>query len=254
MTSRSKRNRSWNFVAWLVTLVALIGYAPRVKNFFLHAQNEPAAQAPASSASEPGSPAPESKPAEPKQGETSSEASSKSGESKEKPPGKYDEAFTWINFLIIVAAFFYLSRKWLGPYLQSRGEAIREDMASSKRAIEAADARMAAVEQKLKALDSEIGSLKSSALEEAAGERARIEERAKADGQKIAAAAEQEIAAAAKVARQELKVYAAELAIDLAEKKIQSSISPDSERIIFRSFIDDFGKPGSDGKSRKGGS
>jgi F-type H+-transporting ATPase subunit b len=251
VTPRSKRNRSWNFIAWLVTLVALIGYAPRVKNFFLHAQNEPAAQAPAASQpGEPGSPAAESRQSEAKQGEASSE----SEKSKEKPPGKYDEAFTWINFLIIVAAFYYLSRKMLGPYLQSRGEAIREDMASSKRAIEAASARMAAVEQKLKALDSEIGSLKSSAMEEAAAERVRIEERAKADGQKIAAAAEQEIAAAAKLARQELKVYAAELAVDLAEKKIQSSISPDSERIIFRSFLDDFGKPGSDGKPRKGGS
>jgi len=251
VTPRSKTHRtslrSWNFVAWLITLVALIGYAPRVKNFFLHAQNEPAAQAPA--ASEAGSSA-----AEAKQGEVSSESSPESEKSKEKPPGKYDQAFTWINFLIIVAAFYYLSKKMLGPYLQSRGEAIREDMASSKSAIEAASARMTAVERKLKALDSEIGMLKSSALEEAAAERVRIEERAKSDGQKIAAAAEQEIAAAAKLARQELKVYAAELAVDLAEKKIQGSISPDSERVIFRSFIEDFGKPGSDGKPRKGGS
>src|SRR5260221_546626 len=121
------------------------GYAPRVKNFFLHAQNEPAAQAPARAES--GSTAAESKSSEAKSGEASSE----SKESKEKPPGKYDETFTWINFLIIVAAFYYLSKKMLGPYLQSRGEAIREDMASSKRAIDEASARMAAVEQKLKA-------------------------------------------------------------------------------------------------------
>jgi F-type H+-transporting ATPase subunit b len=257
VTARRNRYRFGNVAASIVTVIVLISAAGRIKDLWLHAQGE-ASPAPSSAAS--------SAPAE--TGAAAAEPKStapKAAESKEEEPASpKKEVFLWINFVILVGAFWYLLKKYLGPFLKSRGEAIREDMRLSSQALEDANKRLSAIEDKLQRLNEEIGSLRNSALEEAATERARIEERSKADAQKISQAAEQEIAAAAKLARQELKVYASELAIGLAEKKIRDSISAESEGVIFRSFLEDLkdgdsqgskGMPGPSAQSRrKGGS
>ena len=83
--------------------------------------------------------------------------------------------------------------------------------------------------------------MRQSALQEAAAERARIDELARVEANKIVRAAEQEIAAAAKTARRELKVFTADLAVGLAEKRIRETISGDAEKRIFRSFVKDLG-------------
>jgi F0F1-type ATP synthase membrane subunit b/b' len=66
-----------------------------------------------------------------------------------------------------------------------------------------------------------------------------MEESAQSEAGKIAQAAEQEIATAAKAARRELQRYSAELAVGLAEKRIRESISPDAEQRMLRSFVND---------------
>jgi len=155
-----------------------------------------------------------------------------------------------VNFLLLAVGIGYLCKKFLGPFLQARAQAIREDMERSSRAVEESSKRLSVIEEKLKRLDDEIGSLRNAALREAEAERARIEEMGKADADKIASNAEQEIAAASKLARQELKTYAAELALGLAEKKIRDSISAGTEKIIFRTFLDDLSKGPGHGKGR----
>src|SRR6185312_3078764 len=100
--------------------------------------------------------------------------------------------------LLIVGTIWYLSKKYLGPFLRERGEAIREDMRVSRETLQSATARLSVVEQKLQKMDEEIASLRSAALQEAAAERGRIDEMAKVDAAKIAYNAEMEISAAAK--------------------------------------------------------
>lgn len=246
----TKTHRFWHIATSVIAVIVLVSAGARIKAYLLHAQSE--SSAPAVSEAAPAAQSKSAEATEPKSGE------SKSGESAEKEAGGLkSQIYLWINFLLIVAAFWYLSKNQLGPFLRSRGEAIREDMRLSSQALQDASARLAAVEQKLERLDQEIASLRSSALQEAAAERARIEVLAKADAGKIAQAAEQEIAAASKLARQELRAYAAELAVGLAEKRIQESISAEAERGIFRTFIADLsdgaGWRASGRKPRNGG-
>ncbi len=231
----TRTHRFWNLAASLIAVIMLVSAGGKLKAYLLPAQRDNAAPVVSVAAQS-------EEPKENKAGEA------KSGESHEAG-GPKNQVYVWINFLILVAAFWYLVKKLLVPFLQSRGEDIREDMRLSRQTLQDASARLTAVEEKLQRLDEEIASLRSSALEEAAAERVRIEEAAKADAVKIAQNAEQEIAAAAKVARQELKTYAAELAVGLAEKRIQDSMSPESERGIFRTFIEDL----SDGPIRRNG-
>ena len=54
--------------------------------------------------------------------------------------------------------------------------------------------------------------------------------------------AEQEIAAAARQARTELRAYVSELAVALAEKRIEINAATDQE--LVRAFVDQLGKNG----------
>ena len=56
------------------------------------------------------------------------------------------------------------------------------------------------------------------------------------------ASAEQEIESAANAARRELKAYVAELAVELAEKKIR--VSNDIDEALVRAFTAQIGKDG----------
>jgi F-type H+-transporting ATPase subunit b len=233
MTTRGKTRRILNLAATLITLAMLFSAGGKLKAYLLPAQSESSAPAVSGAASA-------EHPAEAGAASAESKApASREQAAEEESGGTRKQIFKIVNFLIIVAAFWYLSKTTLGPFLRAREQAIREEMERSRRASEEASARLAVVEEKMKRLDEEIGALRSSAMQEAAAERARLEEMAKTDAQKIAQAAQQEIAAATKVARHDLKVYAAELAIGVAEKKIQASISPESEKGIFRSFLND---------------
>ena len=167
------------------------------------------------------------------------------GESEEHSP--LQEAFHWINFLLIVGGLGYLIKKMLVPFLDERRKLIREDMDRSAKALADADQRLATVEQKLKSMDAEMASLRQAAFRESAAERDRIEQAATAEAAKILATAEQEIESAVKTARQELKVYTSELALGLAEKKIRASLTPASDERILRAFVNDL----TDGESHQ---
>lgn len=160
------------------------------------------------------------------------------------------EILHWANFLILFGGIWYLVRKFLAPFLQERGRLIREDMERSAKVLVDADQRLSRVEEKLRSLDEEITSLRQAALQEAAAEQARIERATATDAGKILVAAEQEIEAAVKAARQELKAYTAELAVELAEKKISDSLTPQAEERILRSFFDELA---GDSRSRGNG-
>ena len=234
-----KAHLLWNIAASLIAVVLLATTAGRLKAYLLPSPAQSEASQPAASDSA----HPAQQPATSSGGGAREgaphEAESHGGEPHSESGSVRNEIILWVNFLLVAGGVWYLCKKFLGPFLHSRGQAIREDMERSSRALEEAARRLSGIEDKLKQLDVEIASLRSSALQEASAERARIEEMAQGDAHKIALAAEQEIVAAAKVARQELKVYAAELAIGMAEKKIQESISAQSEKGIFRSFIED---------------
>jgi F-type H+-transporting ATPase subunit b len=102
-----------------------------------------------------------------------------------------------------------------------------------------AEARAAEVHRRLANLESEIAALRAEAQQEAEAEAQRLAQQSAAEAAKIQAHAEQEIAAAGKAARMELRRYSASLAIGLAEHKIRARITPDTEDDLVRSFVND---------------
>ena len=81
--------------------------------------------------------------------------------------------------------------------------------------------------------------MRSSAEAEAAAEEARIRAAAEEDSRKIIESAHAEIESSARTAQRDLKAYAAELAVSLAEKKIH--VDPATDEQLVRNFSRELG-------------
>ena len=169
---------------------------------------------------------------------TSAEQSKTEEHGQPEEEGALGIIFHWFNFALILGGIGYLGKKYMAPFFDQRGKAIREEMERSAQAMAEATQRLTSIEDKLQRLDEEIQELRRTALQEAVSERARIAEATKAEADKIVRAAEQEIASAAKAARRELQIYTADLAVGLAGRRIQEAITPAAEKRIFRSFVE----------------
>ncbi len=131
-----------------------------------------------------------------------------------------------------------------GPYMRQRSLLIVQAMEEARKASEDANRRLAEIEARLSKLDAEIGGMRAVAEKEAAAEEQRIKTAAAEDARKIVESAEQEITAAAKSARRELKAFAAELAVSLATKQIH--VDPATDQALLRNFAQQLSANGSE--------
>lgn len=150
--------------------------------------------------------------------------------------------FWCLNFAIVLAVIVWAVKSKVVGALRDRTVLIRKSMDEARAASEAAMERLKAIEARMARLDSEVAQLKSQAEAEFAGEETRIQQAANEDARRVVEFAETEIAAAAKSARRELKAFAAELAVTLAEKKIK--IDPQTDQQLVSTFVNDLGKDG----------
>jgi F-type H+-transporting ATPase subunit b len=146
------------------------------------------------------------------------------------------KAWEWANFLVLAAGIGYVVGKNAGPAFDARTRKIRKDMVEADEMRQEAEARAAAVEQRLANLEAEIAGLRAEAQQEEQVETERYHQQTAAEIAKIQAHAEQEIVAAGKAARIELKRYAARLSVELAERKIRGSMNAEVEDALVRGF------------------
>jgi F-type H+-transporting ATPase subunit b len=149
-----------------------------------------------------------------------------------------------LNFAIVSGAVVYFSKKSLPGMFRNRTASIQKAMQEARQASEDANRRLSEIETRLSRLDSEIAGMRATAEKEAVAEEARIKAAAEEDGRKIVASAEQEIAAAAKLARRELTNYAANLAVTLAARQIK--VDPATDQALVQGFAREL-SPKSDG-------
>jgi F-type H+-transporting ATPase subunit b len=147
-----------------------------------------------------------------------------------------------LNFAIIFFAIAGLMRKKLPGYFGGRTAMIQKGIEEARKTSEDARRRLAEVEGRLSRLDSEIAGMKREADENAKAEEQRLLAAGEEERRRIVASAEQEIEMAANTARRELKAYVAELAVQLAEKKIR--VSKDTDEALVRAFTAQMGKDG----------
>ena len=155
------------------------------------------------------------------------------------------KAWEWANFLVLAGGLGYIIRKNAGPAFEARGRSIRKALLEAEEVRKDAASRVAAVELRLARLGDEIAALRTEAQQEEEAEGARYVRHAAAEVAKIQARAEQEIAAAGKAARMELRRHTAELALGLAERKIRARMTADAEDQLVRRFLEKLDGPSS---------
>ncbi|HSK44686.1 MAG TPA: ATP synthase F0 subunit B [Candidatus Binatia bacterium] len=145
-----------------------------------------------------------------------------------------------LNFAVIFFAMAGLLRKILPGYFKGRTSTIQKGIEEARKMSEDARRRLAEVEGRLSRLDADIAAMQSEADENAKAEEQRLLAAGEEERRRIVASAEQEIEMAANTARRELKAYVAELAVQLAEKKIR--VSQDTDEALVRAFTAQMGK------------
>lgn len=150
--------------------------------------------------------------------------------------------FTVINFAILAFALVAGWRKLTPGLFKSRSLTIQQAIADARKASEEAQSRLSSIESRLQQMDGEIASIRASSEQQAKAEEERLRASAEEEQKKIVQAAEQEIAAAGAAAQRELKQFVAQLAVSMAEKKIQ--VSESADRTLVRAFTQDLSGKG----------
>lgn len=163
-----------------------------------------------------------------------------SGAAAEEEPSAI---WAWLNFAMLAGGLGYLGVKKGGPYFAARTLTIRKGIAEADQIRADAEKRAAEVDRKLASLQSDIEALRANAHNEQEAEAERIRQQTAAELERIREHAGREIEAAGKAARTELKRYAAQLAVDLAEQKIRRQMTPETQTVLVENFSRDLERP-----------
>jgi F-type H+-transporting ATPase subunit b len=147
------------------------------------------------------------------------------------------ELWKFTNLAIFIVAAFVLHRflgKPVSNGLQARKELIARALVEARQERDDALRQLAEVESRLAGLSAEVAAIGDRSRSEADAENARIQRATEAELVRLRESAKREIEAAIKSASTELRRFASEESIRLAEQFITSEISSDDDLRITR--------------------
>jgi F-type H+-transporting ATPase subunit b len=143
--------------------------------------------------------------------------------------------FLAINFAIIFFAIVIPLARVMPKMFRKRSETLSQDLRTAREATADANARLSAVEAKLAGLDAEMKKFRAQVEHDSLEDEKRIKASIGEESARIVAAAEQEIGVAAAQAKRGLRSFAAELAIEHAEKEL--AMTPEKDRALIAEFV-----------------
>jgi F-type H+-transporting ATPase subunit b len=151
----------------------------------------------------------------------------------------------WANFVLLAMGLGYLIMKAVPPAFAARTSNIQKGIAEARAYKAKADQRAAQIEARMTSLGTEIENLRAQSKSEMQQEGERIRQETAASLRKLEEQSRLEIESAAKLAQSELKHYAAELALDLAEQRIRARMDGATEAALIERFAHDLNGRGS---------
>jgi F-type H+-transporting ATPase subunit b len=143
----------------------------------------------------------------------------------------------WVNFAILAGFLAWLIRKYGVPFFEARSERIQREITEAAKIRKDAETSSADVDRRLANLQADLDALRAESRRELESLERQHGSKTSAEIARIQSNVEQEIAAAAKAARLELKRYSAELAIQLASEKIRGRMTPGAQEELVRDFL-----------------
>jgi len=147
-----------------------------------------------------------------------------------------------VNFILLFGGLGFLLAKPLRAFLEARAAGLKVSMEEAEASRKEAEARLAAVRRRLDGLEQEVDQVKSDGELSGRQDRERILEQARREAEKLTAFAGQEIRHQGQVASQELRAYAAALAVSLARARIEGRLTPELHSRLIDESIGDIGK------------
>lgn len=164
-------------------------------------------------------------------------------QSDQSPAESREGTYRIINFVIMAAVLVYLLRQPLKDFFADRNDTIRQGLEEGRKALAAAEARIAEVESKLNNLGQEIAAFKVDSERAMAAERERLKQAAESEAERLMEFAQMQIESATRAAKGELKRYAAGQAVELAEAMIRQRLDDPARRGLVARFVRDLKNP-----------
>jgi F0F1-type ATP synthase membrane subunit b/b' len=152
--------------------------------------------------------------------------------------------FRWLNFAIVAALIVWGFSKAV-PYFRKNAAEISQKIAEGSLARETAERQRDEAKAKLANIPQEVEAIRADAKRGTQLEAERLRALAKTEAETIERAGHAEIAAAERAARIELKLLAAQLAVERAEAVLRRDLNDDNEATLFRTFVAELGANGS---------
>jgi len=148
-----------------------------------------------------------------------------------------NEIFKWINFAIVAGLIAWVFLKLTPPFFRKNAETISSAISKATAAKAEAERQLREAEEKLARLQQEVAQLRSTAQREMAAETERLKAITQSDIEKVKLAAKAEMEAAERAARLELKMIAANLAVDGAESLLAKEMTPQVQESLVAAFV-----------------
>lgn len=153
------------------------------------------------------------------------------------------ELWKFINLAIFIPLLIWFMNRVLGVggNLRHRKEQIRRDLERAQQERDVAVAKLKEVEERLSGLDSEVAAIREQSKREAGEERERIAKATEVEMAKLSEQAKREIESAGKAAKFELRRYAAETSVRLAEEVIRREMKPEDDARLISRNVEELG-------------
>jgi ATP synthase F0 subunit b len=151
------------------------------------------------------------------------------------------EVWKFVNLTLFVGLLIWLLRRPIGASMVARRDSIRRELMRAQEERRAALAKLEEVEARLARLDAEVETVRAQAKRDAEAERESITRATAEETRRLREQAQREIESAGKVARQDLRRYAAEQSVRMAEELIRRDIGVEDDKRLMNDYIGELG-------------
>jgi F0F1-type ATP synthase membrane subunit b/b' len=152
------------------------------------------------------------------------------------------ELWKFVNLALFVGLMVYVLMKAdVRGAFRARGESIKAELEKARTERDAALAKLKEVEERLAGLTDQISSIGQRSKTEVEQERERIAQSTQEEIAKLTVQAQREIENAGKVAKNDLKNFAAEQSIRMAEELIRRDIRPEDDARLMMHNVEEMG-------------
>ena len=155
------------------------------------------------------------------------------------------EFWKFANLAIFIVAAFILHWRFGRPIreaFRARREGIKRELERAREERDQAFAKLAEVEARFEKLDAEVAAIKEKSRAEADAEKARLRAATEGEIAKMREQATREIESAGKAARHELRRFAAEESVRLAEEILEKEIRPEDDARLTSLTVNELGR------------